>query len=181
MVGSRVIFFGLASLVGVGALAVLAAGCGGPPAHSGGMVIGSKADCVGCHQSNYDATSTPAHVTVGFPTTCADCHITTTWLGAVGKHSQAAEAVFPIGSGRHAGIACNACHDTTLAANYQTNANCTASECHNGAGQTARDHTKTDFLANHDNGPNTWSSHNGDTNKMFCLDCHQGGGGADGG
>ena len=174
MVAPRVIVFGV--------VLVLLAGCGNPPAHdaSSGVVVG-KADCVTCHLADYNGTSTPVHLTVGFPTTCGDCHLTTTWLGAVGKHSNAAEAIFPIASGRHSGIACNDCHDTTLAPSYQTNPNCTASECHNGAGQTARDHTKADFLANHDNGANTWANHNGDTNKMFCLDCHKGGGGADGG
>lgn len=182
MIGSRVVLVASAFVVLAG-IAAIVAGCG-RPAHGDGMVVNGVSDCESCHLGDYNATSSPIHSSVGFPVTCADCHVTTTWLGAVGKHSAQAEAKFPVGSGRHSGIACDQCHDSALSQDYSKNPNCTASECHNGAGQTARLHTKPDFLNGHDNGASTWANHNGDTNKMFCLDsgCHPGGGGAqDGG
>jgi hypothetical protein len=44
-------------------------------------------DCYGCHKANYDATTNPNHKSAGFPTTCATCHTTASWLGATFNHT----------------------------------------------------------------------------------------------
>ena len=62
-------------------------------------------DCYGCHQKDFTGTTNPNHVKSGFPTTCAVCHNTTTWLNSTFNHA----AVFPL-TGAHATTACAACH-----------------------------------------------------------------------
>ena len=65
------------------------------------------ADCVGCHQADYDAE----HAGTGFPTDCVQCHTVDTWQGAVFDHDG---PYFPIYSGKHNGIwgnDCTRCHD----------------------------------------------------------------------
>ncbi|MBI3567520.1 MAG: hypothetical protein HY084_04860 [Gemmatimonadetes bacterium] len=86
------------------------AGCHGDGVYSGKTMV-----CVGCHQANYDATTNPNHKTVAFPTTCASCHTTTTWLGATFNHDA---SFFPIYSGKHKGrwSQCSDCH--TVPTNY---------------------------------------------------------------
>ncbi len=63
----------------------------------------SQDDCYACHASDYDAE----HTGSGFPTTCLDCHTTSTWTGATFTHSS-----FPIYSGAHRGQwdTCQTCH-----------------------------------------------------------------------
>ena len=59
-------------------------------------------DCYGCHQADYERTTTPNHRQAGYSTACQDCHLTshTSWEQAVFNHK------FPIESGDHAGFAC---------------------------------------------------------------------------
>ena len=66
-------------------------------------------DCYGCHKANYDATTNPNHASVGFPTTCATCHTTASWLGATFNHTW-----FRI---PHHNAQCSDCHSNS--ANYQ--------------------------------------------------------------
>jgi hypothetical protein len=61
-------------------------------------------DCYGCHKAVYDATNSPPHVAAGFPTSCATCHSTSTWLGAVFNHTW-----FPTNHGNANGV-CATCH-----------------------------------------------------------------------
>ncbi|HSM04495.1 MAG TPA: hypothetical protein VK858_07725 [Longimicrobiales bacterium] len=63
----------------------------------------SPDDCVACHQDDHDAVHG-----VGFPTACTDCHTQTTWSDWTFDHD--AVGGFPL-LGRHAGLACMACHD----------------------------------------------------------------------
>ncbi len=67
--------------------------------------------CVSCHLSDYNSTTDPNHSQAGFPTTCADCHTSTSdWGDANFDHDQ---LYFPIYSGRHQGrwTTCTAeCH-----------------------------------------------------------------------
>jgi predicted CXXCH cytochrome family protein len=79
-------------------------------------------DCYSCHKPAYDATTDPAHAAAGFPVTCATCHGTSTWSGAVFDHTW-----FPIASGRHSGNTCSTCH--TVSANYAA-FSCTSGGCH---------------------------------------------------
>jgi hypothetical protein len=73
-----------------------------------------SADCYGCHQPDFQRTTTmggnvPNHVTAGFPTTaaqCASCHPITTWAAGVFDHSTTG---FPL-TNSHATVACASCH-----------------------------------------------------------------------
>ncbi|MBL8860096.1 MAG: hypothetical protein JNL28_16420 [Planctomycetes bacterium] len=88
--------------------------------HTGGVFSGTPSACVACHQSEFNATTDPNHVTQNFPTTCQNCHNTSTWSGASFNHSG-------ITSG------CVACHQSDYnstnhaALNYPT----TCQNCHN--------------------------------------------------
>ncbi|MCK9209800.1 MAG: hypothetical protein M0P61_03070 [Ignavibacteriaceae bacterium] len=79
-------------------------------------------DCYSCHKTNYDNTTNPKHSTAGFPTTCKDCHQTTGWTPATFDHNK----YFPIASGKHSGISCATCHNTSNYANFT----CLSSGCH---------------------------------------------------
>jgi hypothetical protein len=75
--------------------------------HKTGMSAGTPRDCVGCHRSAYERTTSPNHAAAGFPTTCENCHrpTDTSFRGASFNHS----AVFSL-VGRHAQTACASCH-----------------------------------------------------------------------
>ncbi len=75
--------------------------------HINGVYQGTPTDCYSCHKADYLGTNNPNHVAAHFPTTCATCHTTATWLGAVFNHTW-----FPIYSGTHAGrwMTCSDCH-----------------------------------------------------------------------
>lgn len=77
--------------------------------HTNGSYAGTPQDCFACHQSEYDATTTPRHLAAGFGTDCASCHTTIQWLGAAFDHDA---SFFPIYSGRHqqAWNDCADCH-----------------------------------------------------------------------
>ena len=62
--------------------------------------------CVDCHQSNYDESLEPNHVTSGIPTTCDVCHTTVNWNSEEIDHTQTA---FPL-VGAHTEIECSTCH-----------------------------------------------------------------------
>jgi len=68
--------------------------------------------CIGCHQSDFNGTTSPAHVAGGFPTDCTLCHSTTNWTSSTFNHS----SVFPL-VGAHTSLACAACHTNN---NYTT-------------------------------------------------------------
>jgi len=131
-------------------------------------------DCVKCHQVDYDATTTPPHGavptatgTVEFPTTCADCHRTTSWQPALGG-LHPAPPKFPIAAGPHDAIKCLKCHDLDLAPTSVLGANTNCIQCH----------PKTDELED---------AHVGTRSPMgvtyayapavanFCLTCHPNG------
>jgi hypothetical protein len=69
-----------------------------------------SAECVSCHQANYDNTANPNHVGAGISTNCADCH--TTQPGWKPAKFPEHDALFPIYSGAHSGISCEDCHTT---------------------------------------------------------------------
>ena len=75
--------------------------------HINGVYKGTPTDCYSCHKADYLGTNNPNHQAAHFPTTCATCHTTATWLGAMFNHTW-----FPIYSGTHAGkwMTCGDCH-----------------------------------------------------------------------
>lgn len=77
--------------------------------HENGVYEGTPADCAACHMDDYNDAADPDHRAAGFPTDCEACHGTSIsgWSGASFDHR------FPISSGRHAGVACAECHQTS--------------------------------------------------------------------
>jgi len=91
----------------------LMADCEGchPPAVQGRLsYVNLPTECVACHLSDYQATTSPDHETTGFPQDCQQCHTPTTWPGA--KFVNHDPFYFPIFSGKHKGkwTACSDCH-----------------------------------------------------------------------
>jgi decaheme cytochrome c component MtrC/MtrF-like protein len=75
--------------------------------HKGNVYVGTPRDCIGCHRTDYDRTTTPNHAAAGFPTTCESCHrpTDTSFRGAGFNHA----TVFPL-LGVHAQQTCATCH-----------------------------------------------------------------------
>jgi len=78
--------------------------------HANGVYQGTSPECASCHLANYNATTDPNHRTANFPLDCSTCHGTSAsgWSGATFNHTY-----FPITSGRHSGVACSECHQTS--------------------------------------------------------------------
>ncbi|MBL0174445.1 MAG: hypothetical protein IPP94_04115 [Ignavibacteria bacterium] len=68
-------------------------------------------DCWSCHQTNYQQSTQPAHVTAQFPHDCAQCHTTNAWKPSTFDH---ATTKFPL-DGAHRAAPCQDCH---IAGNY---------------------------------------------------------------
>ena len=77
--------------------------------HKNGVYAGTPTDCASCHLDDYNGTTDPNHRAAGFSLDCVQCHGTSIsgWPGAEFVHP------FPITSGRHAGVACSECHQTS--------------------------------------------------------------------
>ncbi|MCA9135146.1 MAG: cytochrome c3 family protein, partial [Planctomycetales bacterium] len=114
---------------------------------------GINSGCNQCHTPEFNATTNPNHVAMGFPTNCEACHNTTTWTGATFNHTG-------ITSG------CDRCHqtdyDTTtspshLAAGFPT----TCQTCHN-------TNTWQGAVFNH-----TFNINSGPHRTFSCTECHQ--------
>ena len=86
-----------------------ALGCDG--CHKQKIFTQGSVFCVTCHQGDYDRTTSPAHRSAGFPTTCETCHLTTHiwWSQATFNHN----AFFPL-VGIHATQVCAACHRNNI-------------------------------------------------------------------
>ncbi len=91
--------------------------------HVGGKYAGTPSQCEGCHLPNYQRTTSPNHVTGGFPQTCATCHTTTAWTPASFNHSTATK--FPL-TGAHVSLSCAQCHSSGVYAGLAT----TCVSCH---------------------------------------------------
>jgi len=75
--------------------------------HVNNVFRGTARDCVGCHRTDYNRTTSPNHAAAGYSTTCEQCHraTDTTFKGATFNHA----ATFAL-VGVHAQQACAACH-----------------------------------------------------------------------
>jgi hypothetical protein len=152
-------------------LFVLVSLCACLESHSTSAREVKQNDCYTCHRADYEGTpvaavadwTIPDHIARGYPTTCADCHVTSTWY----SHP---EALFPIQTEAHAAVAaCEDCHNPTLGADaFGTNTQCVA--CHPASepivgGTLQTGHTGIvgfDYTT-----PST-----GFTTNNFCLSCH---------
>ena len=107
-------------------------------------------DCYSCHVNDYNGTNNPNHKAAGFPTTCATCHTTASWLGATFNHTW-----FPTNHGNANGV-CSTCHTNP---NDFTVFTCT--NCHQKA-QTDQNHQGVNGYV---------------YNSVNCYNCHKNGGG----
>lgn len=64
-------------------------------------------ECVDCHQTDYDESLEPNHITSGIPTTCDICHTTENWDSEEIDHSK---TDFPL-VGAHLEVECMVCHE----------------------------------------------------------------------
>jgi hypothetical protein len=147
----------------------------------------SNTACYGCHATDYNGTTNPAHQAAGFPQDCSVCHSTTNWSGATFTHPQTPFAL----TGAHATLLtnnqcllchvnnvftgtptdCYSCHKTdytgTTNPNHAAAAfSTTCSTCH-----TTTDWTGAKYTA-HDSSyfPIYSGNHNG--KWTTCADCH---------
>ncbi len=74
--------------------------------HGDGVYKGKSTLCVSCHQTDYNQTTSPNHVSAQFPTDCSACHTTIVWTTATFNHSATA---FPL-TGLHQTATCQQCH-----------------------------------------------------------------------
>jgi hypothetical protein len=121
--------------------------------HTTGNYADVSADCVSCHQNDYDQTNDPNHLAAQFPTDCVACHTTNPgWTPATFDHDG---QYFPIYSGKHregeAWNSCVECH--TNPASYAV---FTCFTCHSQS-ESNNDHSEV-------------SGYIYDSNA--CLECH---------
>lgn len=91
--------------------------------HAGGY-LHTPSTCYGCHQSDFNGTTNPNHISNNFPTNCIQCHSTNPgWKPAIFDHNATS---FPL-TGAHLTVAnqCVSCHASGYA---NTPTNCYA--CH---------------------------------------------------
>jgi hypothetical protein len=109
--------------------------------------------CYSCHQKDYAGTTSPAHGSAGFPTTCEVCHDTNLWTDSTFNHSNTA---FPL-IGQHT-VPPRQCADCHVNNNYTTLPTACIG-CH-----------ATDYNTN------SVPLHGSSTNSQFfpttCLNCH---------
>jgi len=74
--------------------------------HVGGNYNLTSTACYGCHQTEYNSTTSPNHVAAGFPTTCDTCHTTAAWTGATFNHTWFPEP-------HHSAKLCTDCHNNS--------------------------------------------------------------------
>ncbi len=84
--------------------------------HINGNYSNTSSECVSCHQTDFNATTDPNHVSSGFSTDCKTCHNTAGWKPATFDHTN-----FALTQG-HSGRQCAECH---INGNYTS----TSSEC----------------------------------------------------
>ena len=121
--------------------------------HTGTDYSNISSDCITCHQTDYNATTNPNHLSANLPTNCAECHTTQPgWSPA--KFDQHDAQYFPIYSGKHAGEwnNCIDCH--TNPNNFASNS-CIV--CHDNQGELNEEHDEVGGYA---------------YNDAACFECH---------
>jgi len=91
-----------------------------------GQFLGLSTACISCHQTDFQKTTNPNHVSASFPQTCETCHTFDSWLGAKFDHSTTG---FLLTNG-HANVPCASCHINN---NYNLQiapTDCGNSQCH---------------------------------------------------
>ncbi|MEZ4415528.1 MAG: hypothetical protein R3E10_07215 [Gemmatimonadota bacterium] len=75
----------------------------------GGAFSARDAECVSCHLGDYQRTNVIDHETLGFPTTCEQCHGTLSWRATESFDHARLSGGFGLVGG-HVGIECASCH-----------------------------------------------------------------------
>ena len=147
--------------------------------HGDNVFTGKSQECVACHRPAYDRTTTPKHAAAGFSTSCALCHNTTQWPGAVYDH---AATQFPL-TGAHRTATCQSCHGdgvydgkpTTCVSCHLAKYNATTNPGHKTAGFS----TACETCHNTTQWPGAVFDHNssqfpltGAHRAATCADCH---------
>ncbi len=122
--------------------------------HDVGNYSNVSTECFSCHQTDYNASTNPNHLTAGISDVCMECHTTMPgWKPAEFAIHDA--QFFPIFSGAHNGewTTCIECHSNP--ANYSL---FSCIDCH--------EHNRTEMD----------DKHSGETDyeytSLVCLDCH---------
>ncbi|MEZ4415533.1 MAG: hypothetical protein R3E10_07240 [Gemmatimonadota bacterium] len=75
----------------------------------GGAFSARDAECVSCHLGDYQRTNVIDHETLGFPTTCEQCHGTLSWRATESFDHARLSGGFGL-VGAHVGLECASCH-----------------------------------------------------------------------
>jgi len=86
--------------------------------------VGQPAECIGCHQDQFRAASSPDHVAGNFPQDCMICHTSLAWRPARFDHARTGFTL----TGAHRTLDCSRCHTDGT---YQGLSSACAS-CHQG-------------------------------------------------
>jgi hypothetical protein len=119
-----------------------------------GQFQGLSTACISCHQSDFQKTTNPNHVSAQFPQTCETCHTFDSWLGAKFDHSTTG---FPLTNG-HANVPCASCHINNNYNLKTASTDCGNSQCHLTTWQQTTN-------PNHSSAPNVFPI-------ATCSNCH---------
>jgi len=75
--------------------------------HASSQYAGLPSQCVACHLSEFNRTTTPDHRAAGYPEACGVCHGTLLWYGARFDHGNTTKFAL---TGRHVTVQCQQCH-----------------------------------------------------------------------
>ena len=90
--------------------------------HIGGVFAGLPAECIDCHQQDFDRVEDPNHVDGQFSSDCTECHSNDAWEPATFDHNL---TDFPL-TGAHSRTDCASCHIAEVFANLPS----TCIDCH---------------------------------------------------
>lgn len=157
--------------------------------HTSGSYTKIPAECITCHQADYNSTSNPGHTSLNFTTNCKECHsLDPGWKPASYRDHDSRS--FPIYSGRHDGEwdNCSDCHK-----NQDNYADFTCIDCHAHSnknridndhdGVNGYEYSKTSCYACHPTGNSNGSFNHNNTgfpltgahNTTKCSECHTNG------
>ena len=160
--------------------------------HTNGNYSLTSTACVSCHLKDFQGTTNPNHISVGFPQQCDVCHSTAGWSPATFNHNN---TTFPL-IGAHTTVACANCHVnnnyTTLPTDcyschkvdYQGTNNpnhvaagfpTTCALCHTNSSWLGATFNHTWFNINHGNANGvcaTCHTNSSDYSVFQCTNCH---------
>lgn len=90
--------------------------------HIGGVFAGLPAECIDCHQQDFDEVEEPSHIEQEFSQDCTECHSNDAWEPATFDHNL---TDFPL-TGAHSRTDCASCHIAEVFANLPS----TCIDCH---------------------------------------------------